>query len=101
MISEAERSTMTNDHDYDNRNNDHDGKNNIEGGRRRMKSMMIGQRGSWTGTGGQDPKKAFVILVVPWVHETGQTTSTMKWIYDDLRILCSEVQGTQAGRQSY
>ena len=46
MISEAERSTMTNDHDYDNRNNDHDGKNNIEGGRRRMKSMVIGQRGS-------------------------------------------------------
>lgn len=59
MISEAERSTMTNDHDYDNRSNDHDGKNNIEGGRRRMKSMMIGQRGSWTGTGGQDPKKGF------------------------------------------
>ena len=81
--------------------NDHDGKNNIEGGRRRMKSMMIGQRGSWTGTGGQDPNKAFVILVVPWVHETRQTTSTMKWIYNDLRILCSEVQGTQAGRRSY
>ena len=30
----------------------------------------MGQRGSWMGTGGLDPRKSFVILVVRWVHET-------------------------------